>query len=77
MTKLSLSSLSVKAAKNGLTQINSKLENGTGVEFMFNKKLLHALCHMMIKSAHKAGWDLDISIGDGKVVVPAEQVKLH
>ena len=67
----------VKAAKNGLTQINLKLENGTGVEFMFNKKLLHALCHMMIKSVHKAGWDLDISIGDGNVVVPDEQMKLH
>ena len=67
----------VKAAKNGLTQINLKMENGTGVEFMLNKKLLHALCHMIIKSAHKAGWDLKISIGDGNVVVPADQAKLH
>ena len=67
----------IKAAKSGLTQINLKMENSTGVEFMFNKKLLHALCHMMIKCAHKAGWDLDISIGDGNVVVPAEQTKLH
>ena len=67
----------VKAANNGLTQINFKLENGTGVEFMLNKKLLHALCHMLIKTTHKAGWDLKISIGDSNVVVPAEQAKLH
>ena len=67
----------VKALENGLTQINLRMENGKGVEFMFNKKLLHALCHMMIKSAHKAGWDLEITIGDGNVVIPAEQGRLH
>ena len=67
----------IRALKNDLTQINFKLENGTGVEFTLNKKLLHALCHMIIKSSEKAGWGLGLKIGSPQVLVPKDLGQIH
>ncbi len=67
----------IRALKNDLTGINLKLANGSGIEFTLNKKLLHALCHMMIKSCVKAGWKLDLSIGDSQVLVPKNAGQVH
>tara|TARA_B100001540_G_scaffold307296_1_gene320425 strand:- start:876 stop:1463 length:588 start_codon:yes stop_codon:yes gene_type:complete len=67
----------IRALEAGLTQINFKLENATGVEFTLNNKLLHALCHMIIKSSEKAGWGLALKIGDPHVLVPKDLNQLH
>ena len=58
----------IKKVGHDLTLINFKLDNNTGVEFTLNKKLLHALCHMIIQSTTKAGWHLDLVIGDSQVL---------
>ena len=67
----------VKPVNSDLTRINLKTSAGTGIEFALNKQLLHALCHMMVTSAQTAEWDLDLSIGDPQVVVPADAGQVH
>ena len=67
----------VKPVNEDRTRINLKTDKGTGIEFFLNKKLLHALCHMIIKSAHRAQWDLDLTVGDPNVIVPADASQIH
>ena len=38
----------VKPVNEDRTRINLRTDKGTGIEFFLNKKLLHALCHMII-----------------------------
>ena len=67
----------VRPVNEERTRINLKTDKGTGIEFFLNKKLLHALCHMIIKSAHRAQWDLDLAVGDPNVMVPADASQIH
>ena len=67
----------VTPVNGNLTRINFKTANGMGIEFGLNKQLLHALCHMMITSAQKAEWDLDLAIGDPQVMVPENAGQVH
>jgi hypothetical protein len=67
----------VKPVNEDRTRINFKTDKGTGIEFFLNKKLLHALCHMIIKSAQRAQWDLDLAVGDPNVMVPADAAQIH
>ena len=67
----------VKPVNADRTRINLKTDKGTGIEFFLNKKLLHALCHMIIKSAQRAQWDLDLTVGDPNVMLPADASQIH
>ncbi|MDD9878868.1 MAG: hypothetical protein OXR84_15650 [Magnetovibrio sp.] len=67
----------VKPVNGDLTRINLKTDNGMGIEFALNKQLMHALCHMMITSAQKAEWDLDLIVGDPQVIVPEAAEQVH
>ena len=67
----------VKPVNEDRTRINLKTDKGTGIEFFLNKKLLHALCHMIIKSAQRAQWDLDLAVGDPNVMMPADTAQIH
>ena len=67
----------VKPVNENRTRINFQTDKGTGIEFFLNKKLLHALCHMIIKSAQKAQWDLELAVGDPNVMVPADASQIH
>ena len=67
----------VKPVNEDRTRINLKTDKGTGIEFFLNKKLLHALCHMIIKSAQRAQWDLNLAVGDPNVMVPADASQIH
>jgi hypothetical protein len=60
----------VKPVSPENTVLSMKTASGSGVQFGLNKKLLHALCHMMITSAQKADWELDLTVGDPRVLVP-------
>lgn len=60
----------VKAVNDENTMLNLKTSNGMGIQFGLNKKMMHALCHMMISSAQKAEWGLDLTVGDPNVFVP-------
>ena len=67
----------VKQVTGNLTRIKLKTEVNNAIEFSLNKKLLHALCHMMVSSTQKAGWDLNLTIGDPQVVIPADANQIH
>ncbi len=43
----------------GLTTLN-----GMNVTVTLDKKLLHGFCHMIVSAAEKAGWDLNLAVGD-------------
>ena len=67
----------VKPVDKNLTRIKLKTEANTVIEFSLNKKLLHALCHMMVNSTQKAGWDLNFAIGDPQVILPRDANQIH
>ena len=67
----------VKPVNEDRTRINLKTDKSTGIEFFLNKKLLHALCHMIMKSAQRAEWDLDLTVGDPNVLVPSDANQIH
>ncbi len=67
----------IKPLIKNLTYIKLKTEANTAIDFSLNKKLLHALCHMMITSTQKAGWDLNLAIGDSQAVVPTNSTQIH
>jgi hypothetical protein len=67
----------VKPVQGNLTSIKLKTKANTTIDFSLNKKLLHALCHMMVTSTQKAGWDLNLAIGDPRVVFPTDENQIH
>lgn len=67
----------VHSTKEGLTAIVFQTALGSDVNITLNEQLLHALCHMVISTAVKAEWSLNLSMGDGNVVVPEKRAHLH
>ena len=60
----------VKSLNEQNTLLRLKTADGMGIQFGLNKKLLHALCHMMVSSSNKAEWNLALEVGDPKVFAP-------
>lgn len=60
---------SLVPGENGLTTVKLTADNKQQVSFNLNEQLLHAFCHLMVSAAVKAEWELDLSVGDGNVVV--------
>ena len=60
----------VKSLNEQNTLLSLKTADGMGIQFGLNKKLLHALCHMMVSSSNKAQWNLALEVGDPKVFAP-------
>ena len=60
----------VKSLNEQNTLLSLKTADGRGIQFGLNKKLLHALCHMMVSSSNKAQWNLVLEVGDPKVFAP-------
>ena len=42
-----------------------------------NDDMLHAVCHILQQAANKAGWDLNLAIGDAAAVVTSQPSQLH
>jgi hypothetical protein len=40
-------------------------EKGEGIELVLNEQILHSLCKLIIDTAQKAQWNLDLSFGSG------------
>jgi hypothetical protein len=47
------------------------------VNLNLNEEMLHALCHILQGAADRAGWDLQLSVGDAGVVMRADANVLH
>ncbi len=58
------------------TELHFRTAAGTDVRFVIDKTRLHAFCHLLIRSAIGAEWDLPMTIGDAAAVAPAG-ARLH
>ncbi len=68
----------VKQGKGGVTQLNLQVQGGGKVKLALNQKLLHGLCKLLIETTAKAGWDLDLAVGDAAgFVVPEDRTQVH
>lgn len=67
----------VTVDKKNVTAVTLRTKDGTDVRFTLNKQLLHALCHLIVNTAIRAEWDLNLAVGDGNVVVPEKRAMVH
>ena len=69
---------SVKPGKKGVSQLIFQTKGGPDVNLMLNKKLSHALCKLLIETSKKAGWNLNLVVGDAaSLVVPEDKTQVH
>ncbi len=69
---------SVKPGKKGASQLILQTKGGPDVNLMLNKKLSHALCKLLVETSKKAGWNLDLVVGDAaSLVVPKDKTQVH
>jgi hypothetical protein len=47
------------------------------VNLQLNEDMLHAVCHIMQAAADRAGWDLQLSVGDAASVPQTEAGQVH
>ncbi len=60
-----------------VTGLVFRTQDGSDVRFNLNEQLLHALCHLMVTTCQRAGWKLDLTLGDPNVVVPTGEAAVH
>ena len=60
----------------GSTKLTFRTTGGKDINLNIDEKILHALCHLLIKATFVAEWGLDLSIGDPAAfaTLPAHQV---
>ncbi len=64
--------------RGGGAQLLLQPKNGGKIKLVLNKKLLHALCKLLIETSKKAGWNLDLAVGDASgLVVPEDKTQVH
>ena len=68
----------VSQGNGNVTHLNLQVQGGGEVKLALNQKLLHGLCKLLIETTAKAGWDLDLAVGDAAgFVVPEDQTQVH
>jgi len=68
---------SVNPIEGGGAKLVLKTQPGTEYAFALNTNLVHALCRLLIETAHKAEWDLGLAVGDALVVTPGDKARVH
>lgn len=67
----------VKAVAGGLTRLVFNTKGGLTYTFTLNKKFLHLLLHLTASCSTRAGWGLEMAVGSGNVVLPADPTRAH
>ncbi|MEO5337258.1 MAG: hypothetical protein H7841_10245 [Magnetospirillum sp. WYHS-4] len=62
---------------DGTTRFLFQTKEGEPFQCSLNEQLLHAFCHLLIDVTAKAGWDLELRVGDGNLVLPGPGAKIH
>lgn len=62
---------------DGRAAFQFETEGGKPFRFDLQEKLLHAFCHLLIDVTTKAGWDLNMRVGEATVVIPTEGAQVH
>jgi hypothetical protein len=47
------------------------------INLHLTEEMLHAICHIMQTAADRAGWDLQLSVGDAGAVPQIEAGQVH
>ena len=61
----------VKAVGDNHTELHFRTIAGTDLRFTIDKNGLHAFCHLLVKCAVGAEWNLPLAIGDAATVAPS------
>lgn len=61
----------VTAKGESHTELHFRTAAGTDLSFTIDKTRLHAFCHLLVKSAVGAEWNLPLAIGDAAAAAPA------
>ena len=61
----------VTAKGESHTELHFRTAAGTDLRFVIDKTRLHAFCHLLVKSAVGAEWNLPLAIGDAAAVAPS------
>jgi hypothetical protein len=67
----------ISRTEQGGVQVVFLTVEGRAVNLNLNEEMLHALCHILQGAADRAGWDLQLSVGDAGVVMRADANVLH
>lgn len=60
-----LFSVGIKPGPSSRAMLCLHPEKGEGIELVLNEQIVHSLCKLIVDSAKKAQWNLDLSFGSG------------
>lgn len=60
-----LFSVGVKPGPSSQAMLCMHPEKGEGIELVLNEQIVHSLCKLIVDTAQKAEWNLDLSFGSG------------
>jgi len=63
--------------EQGGVQVAFLTAEGRAVNLNLNEEMLHALCHILQGAADRAGWDLQLSVGDAGIAMHTDANMLH
>lgn len=59
------------------TLFKLQTSGGREISVRLNAELLHAFCHLLMRTAIKAEWDLGLTVGGANVFVPDQSTPVH
>jgi hypothetical protein len=62
---------------NAMVELVLTTVENKAVTLNLSEEMLHALCHIIQSAADKAGWDLQLSVGDAAAIQVADATVLH
>lgn len=70
-------SVRVTRDDTGNVQLSFLTTEGRAVNLNLNEEMLHAVCHILQGAADRAGWDLQLSVGDAAALMRADANVMH
>ncbi len=70
-------SVRITRGPGGSVQVVFITTEGRAVNLNLNEEMLHAVCHILQGAADRAGWDLQLSVGDAAALMRADANVMH
>jgi len=67
----------IQRTKDAMLQLSFITSENKAVNLNMNEEMLHALCHILQGAADRAGWDLQLSVGDAATLMRTDASVLH
>jgi hypothetical protein len=65
------------AAKEDLVRITDNAVKDAVLGMKHQEAVQNTLCHLIVTTCQRAGWNLDLTLGDPNVVVPTGEALVH